>query len=163
MKLYELSATIAELQTMIDRGLVDADAAATTLEGLIPQARDRQENLAALIQNQEAEIAALKKAEEKIALRRKAIEKQRESWKAYLLDNMMRCGIDEISSPEWRVKLINNPPSVVVDCDTDDLPSDLVRTKVVCTPDKQAIKQAIESGELVEGCRIERGKRLRFD
>ena len=44
--------------------------------------------------------------------------------------------------------------SVVVDYDVNDLPKQYKVVKVTETPDKVAIKKAIESGEVVYGCRL---------
>jgi len=44
--------------------------------------------------------------------------------------------------------------SVVVDYDVNDLPKQYKVVKVTETPDKTAIKKAIESGEEVYGCRL---------
>ena len=44
--------------------------------------------------------------------------------------------------------------SVEVTIDTNDLPKEFKSIKVTETPDKTAIKKAIESGQEVEGCRI---------
>ena len=43
---------------------------------------------------------------------------------------------------------------VEVNCDPNDLPKEFKVVKVTETPDKNAIKKAIESGEEVEGCYI---------
>lgn len=44
--------------------------------------------------------------------------------------------------------------SVIVDYDVNDLPKQYKVVKVTETPDKTAIKKAIESGEVVYGCRL---------
>ena len=44
--------------------------------------------------------------------------------------------------------------SVEVNIDTNDLPKEFKSIKVTESPDKTAIKKAIESGQEIEGCRI---------
>jgi hypothetical protein len=161
MKLYELTEAIESVQRLVDDGELEFDDVADTLEGLLPEARERASNIAALAQNQEAEIAALKAAEKKIADRRKAVEKNRDYWLRYLLDNMERCRIEEISTPEWKVKVALNPPSVAIAADAE-IPKAFMVEKVTQSPDKKALKAALDAGVVFKGIELVRGKRLKF-
>ena len=161
MKLYELTEAIESVQRLVDDGELQLADVADTLEGLLPEAKERATNIAALAQNQEAEIAALKEAEKRIAARRKGLERNRDYWLGYLLDNMERCGIEEISTAEWRVAIAKNPPAVLIE-DEAKIPDSFMVEKVTRSPDKKALKAAIDEGVEFKGVKVIRRSRLKF-
>jgi hypothetical protein len=74
---------------------------------------------------------------------------------------MERTGITKIACPYFELAIVNNPVSVVVD-DEQNLPSDYITVKTVKSPNKKAIKEAIDSGEDVPGAHLTRTTRLRI-
>ena len=164
MKLYEVTKAVEGIQEGVSRGEIDPQAATDTLESLFPVAKDKGKNLAAVVQNMESEVREMKAAEDRMAKRRKASVASIDWLKNYLLENMVALGWEEISCPEFVVKLANNPPKVEIDDDVEigNLADDWVTTKVTKTPDKKALKAALESGIKIRGIRIVRGKRLKF-
>lgn len=157
MKLYELT---EEYQTVLD-ALEDAGADQQTIEDTLAIYKDdlldKGRNVAAYFQNLDADIKAMKDAENRIAARRKALESKSESLKDYLRFNMERSGITEISCPEFVVKL-GKPSKVCEIFDEAKVPGKYKVRKVTISIDKNTIKKAINSGENIEGARIVDGK-----
>lgn len=89
----------------------------------------------------------------------KGLERTREFLKDALLKTMIALGHDELSTPDMRIKLQKSPPRLDI---TEEalIPSNM--KKVVYSPDRELIKQAIESGEVVPGAQVTRGVHLRF-
>lgn len=153
MKLYELTQQYSKALTVLSDTDLPPEVVQDTLEGLQGEIQEKGKNVAAYFQNLEADVEAMKAAEQRIAQRRKAIENRVRQMKDYLLRNMEESGITEISCPEFTVKLGKNPASVEVD-DINLLPERFVARKVVESPDKKAIKEMIQSGSEVPGARL---------
>lgn len=158
--LYSIAEDYSALQKL-DPSETDPTALFDTLEGLRGALEEKGKSIAALFQNWEADINSMKDAEKRMAARRKALEGQADRLKRYLLENMEKSGIDSISCPEFEVKVVANPTSVVV-AETATVPEKYTRTKVSTTPDKKALKEAIESGEEFVGISLEKKNRLKI-
>jgi hypothetical protein len=139
----------------------DEQTIADTLEGLSGELEFKATNVAMLVRNLEASAEQIKIAEKSMADRRKAIESKAESIKRYLKDNMQRSGITKIESPYFALTIKKNPPSVIID-DATAIPAKFMVTPPAPppSPDKTAIKAALQAGELVDGAHIEQGERL---
>ena len=145
MKLYELSATFADLFDQFDEintytpdkdaddNYIDDDGEIITdLEALRESYRQawfdtltalegefdaKAENIAVYIKNMSAEVKALKAEEDALRLRRKAFEKSVERMKAYLLGSMHAVGRLKIDMPRARLNIRKNAESLVVEND----------------------------------------------
>lgn len=156
--LYELASEFRETAEQIADMELDPQTIADTLEGVRLPVEDKARQIGFVIRNMESMAAQIKEAEQAMATRRKALEARAEHVREYLLTNMQACGISKIESPYFVISLRNNPASVIVD-DPETLAfaaPEYIVTKVETSPDKKAIKAAIESGVDVPGCRLER-------
>lgn len=157
MKLYELSQDFNDFLVLAGQEEFDEQTISDTLESLTSEIEDKGRNVAAFIQNLDADISAIKEAEKRMADRRKALERKSEWFKDYLRSNMERCGITKIECPEFKVTL-GKPSQVCEVFNEDDLPEDYVVTKVSKLPDKRLILQALKDGYEVPGAKIGEGK-----
>jgi hypothetical protein len=164
VKLYQVSHAVEEIQRGLADGVLDEQAAADTLDSLFPVAKEKGLSIAALVQNKEIEVRELKAAEERIAARRKRLAGSIASLKNYLLENMERLSITEISCPEFVVKLQANPPKVAIaeGMTAHEFGVAYTRSKMELILDKKAIRAAIESGEDVEGASLVQTNRVVF-
>lgn len=161
LALYQIADLyLQDLHKLADLEL-DEQTLSDTLESLGGELEVKATNVAAFAMNLEASAKAIKEAETKMALRRKAIEKRSERLKAYLKENLERCGIHRIEGPHFLIAIKKNPPAVAVEA------PELVPPKFMRIPppppaeiDKKAIADALKSGEDVPGCRLEQGTRL---
>src|SRR3954463_15677584 len=93
LALYQLADLyLQDLQKLADLDL-DERTVQDTLDGLSGELEVKATNVAAFARNLEASAEAIKNAEEKMANRRRAIERRAESLRSYLKANMERVGI----------------------------------------------------------------------
>lgn len=131
-----------------------------TLEAESGDLVEKLTNIGFVIRNIDAEVAAMKDAEEKISARRKSKENRIARLKAYALANMLATGKTKIESPYFVMGLRNNPESVVIDAESQ-IPADYMREiPASYSPDKAAIKAAIKSGIQVPGVHLSTSQRL---
>ena len=155
MKLYELSEEYEKALTGIvdaDTGEIDEDAV-KALSEINDSINEKGISVAMFIQNRNAEVDALKAEEKRLAERRKALERRNDWLKTYLLENMQRCGIKEISSPLFSIKLKKCPPSVDIH-DENLIPNKYIKVVESVTVDRKMISMDIRGGEDVPGASL---------
>lgn len=161
--LYEMTRDFEALKNLLEDGTIPLDEAADTIESMELTIKQKSHNVTAFILNQESEIEQLKQAEKRIANRRKSLENAKERMREYLLSNMMDNRIFEIECPEWKVKVAKCPPSVeLVEGAEELLADEFVRIKVTKSPDKKAIKKALQEGKEIAGAALITKTALRF-
>lgn len=91
--------------------------------------------------------------------REKAIKNKRESLTAYLLNQMLLTNTKQVKCPYFVISTRTNALSVKVDGNAD-LPDSLLLPPKPREPDKKAIKEMLEQGIVIDGCRLERSQSL---
>lgn len=159
--LYVLSAEYHALASKLMESDLDDQTISDTLEGASGDLEVKAVNVAMFVRNLEASAEAINEAIKGMNERKNAIEKKADSIRQYLFDNMKRCEINKIESPYFALTIKNNPPSVVID-DASLLPVEFMRQPIppLPTPDKTAIKAALQAGKEVLGAHIEQSQRL---
>ena len=159
MPLYQ----IADDYLVIARQLADMDlpddVIADTLEGASGDLEGKAWNIAALIQQFEGDAYVIKDAEQRMTARRKTIERRVEWLRGYLLVQLLRVGIHEIDSPEFVIRVRDNPPKVVLDDDTL-VPDGFKRQELMVSIRKDEIRKVLLEGQDVPGAHLDREKRL---
>lgn len=84
-----------------------------------------------------------------------------ERMKANLKTAAETMGQNEVEGVDYRMKLVPTKGTVIVE-DIEKLPGKFIITETVTKPDKKEIQKAIESGEVVDGARLEPGLSLRW-
>lgn len=74
----------------------------------------------------------------------------------YSMDKME---VNELNFGSIKATRKLNPPKVVLD-ETVQLPSEYLRQQIVITPDKSKIKEALKTGQTVEGAHLEQDTRI---
>ena len=151
MTLYELMTGYKDFLSAVENGDIPEDAIADTLEAIEASIDDKIDNTACVIKVLEAEEAAIKAEEERLAKRRKAKEKARERVKAYLSEMILAMGKTEFESPRNKLSFRKSEETV---CDNKVLDFKWMRKKETYEPDKVAIKNAILNGEKIPGAEI---------
>lgn len=161
--LYALSATYQQAFFALADSEFDIETIDNTLEGLEGELVEKAQNVLAYALNLDADAAALKELEGRIARRRKAKEAQAEHMREYLKANMAASGITEIRALDnsFIAKLqIGRDAAVVID-DVTAIPTDYMREiPATFAPVKADILKAIKEGYDVPGAHIERRDRL---
>lgn len=148
---------IAKLQDLD----LDPQTVADTLESLQGDMEVKATNVAMFVRNLDSLAEQIKQAEAQMAARRKAIEGRADAVREYLLSNMVRTGISKIESPYFKISVKQNPASVVINDETQ-IPAKYMRQPPIPSPvpDKKEIKAALEFGENIKGCELQRTVRL---
>ena len=153
MKLYELTSKRQELLDLIaamdSEDIELSDAVGDTLEALDEAIQDKAEAVASFIFSLQADSAALKQEEQRLAERRRLNDAKIERMKTYLVDALDDAGVDKVKSSRFTIGFRKSQAVDVLDLDT--VPESLKRTKTIVEADKTAIKQAFKQGINVPG------------
>ena len=153
MKLYELVQKQRELLDYIAaldaEDLELSDAVGDTLDDLNGMIEDKAEAVAAFIFESQADSAALKQEEQRLAERRRLNDAKVERMKTYLHDMLDDAGLDKVKGLKYTVGFRKSQAVDVLDLDT--VPESLKRTKTIVEADKTAIKDALKRGVDVPG------------
>lgn len=154
--LYELTGEYQEaFHAMIDADM-DEQTINDTLEGLQGAIEEKGRNVAAFFIGLQGDVDAMKEAEKRIAIRRKALENKIESMKDYLRSGMQKAGIKKISCPEFSVS-VGKPSEVLEIFDESLVPENFFEPQPPKL-NKALLKQILKSGESIQGAKISEGK-----
>lgn len=130
-----------------------------TLESMRGDIQVKATNVAMFVRNLESQADAIKDAEKQMAARRKAIEHRAAQIKDYLLYNMQRTEISEISCPYFAIKRKLNPPKVVIH---GAVPEQFLRHPEPPPPeaDKKAIAEYIKAGNSPDWAELKQDERI---
>ena len=159
MKLYEISELYRGLLEGYESGDIPEDAFYDTLHGITGQFNEKAINLAAAIQNMEAQAKAIENARKRQESREKSLKNRIASLKRYLLQNMEFMGQSKVETHEFVVSIANNQHSVDVQ-DESIIPADFFEVKRVLS--KTRIHDALANGKDVPGCQLIQKRRLNF-
>ena len=161
MSLFELTSEYRAASERLHNLDLPDDVIADTLEGMQGAIEVKAKNVAYVIRNCEALAAQIKEAEEKMALRRKALESRADRIRNYLLYNMQACSISKVELPEFRLAIKENPAAVVIDAESQIPDEFLTRPEPPPPkPNKKEIAAAIKAGIEVPGAHMETTQRL---
>jgi len=160
MNLYELS---TRFQQLLDQEeLSDEDR--KELDQIYGDAEDACIERGKYIRNRAAELEAVVQERKRMQDRERALIKKIEREEVWLAQHMRDCGLRKITkSPLFSLTVVQNRPSVD-DFDKEAIPAEFWREKttVMRAVDKDAVKQAIDSGVDVPGCRLITKSRVDF-
>ena len=159
MHLYEYTAQHQKaLVELNDLDLPD-DVVADTLNALVGEIEEKTKSVVAYMRNLNADVVAMKNAEQEIKQRRNRIERRIAWMDNYVLTNMQANNITEISCPYFLIKPRKNPPAVNI-TNADEIPKKYLTEVVSFKVDKKQIKEDIQAGEVVAGAELSQGWRL---
>ncbi len=156
-KLYEISERYRNIAALMDDMSEDyATELTSALDEIQVEFEDKAQNIAALIKNIESDVDGYKAEEQRMANRRRAIERRVSALKNYLLINMQSCGISKVAGI-IPVAVRNNPPSVDI-TDIEALRENIEFWKPrkwdESEIDKTAVKEALKAGGIVPGAEL---------
>jgi hypothetical protein len=158
-KLYEIAEQYQEALNDLTNLDLPADVVNDTLEALTGEISQKAWNVAAALLHMEGEAELIRQAEERMSRRRRTLEIRAAGLREYLKIQMERINIREIRSPQFVIKVKQNPPKVILD-DESAIPKSFKREETVVHIDKNGIKQALLSGQVVRGAHLEQETRL---
>ena len=156
MSLYEIDSRIREiLDSIYDAADENGEVGEIDLTELTELQEARQvklENIALYVKNLAVEASAIKEEENTLADRRKRLERKCERLKGILINAMKEDGNKKITSPRFEAVLRDSKKTEITD--ESLIPEEYLNIKVTKTPDKTAIKKAIEEGKQVAGAQV---------
>ena len=159
MNLYTAN-ELARLEQHVDEdGVINIEAFNQSQVAL----RDKQLAVVAYLKNEVVKIDMLDNAIKELQARKKHMQTRHDWLKQYLLVNMQENGISEISALDstFSAKIKTNPPKLIID-DAGKIPADLYVYPDAPPPhpNNELIKEKLKAGEVIEGARLEQGKRV---
>ena len=160
MNLYK-SNELARLENFVDTdtGEIDIESFNDAKVALA----EKQLAVVAYLKNENTRIDMLDNAIKELQARKKHMQTRHDWLKQYLLVNMQENGISEINALDstFSAKIKTNPPKLIID-DAGKIPADLYVYPVAPEPypDNELIKAKLKAGEVIEGARLEQGKRV---
>lgn len=156
MSLYEIDSRIRDiLDSIYDAADEDGEVGEidlTELKELQAARETKLENIALYVKNLAVEASAIKDEENVLADRRKRLERKCERMKDILINAMKEDGNKKISSPRFEAVIRDSKKTEIID--ESLIPEEYMNTKITKTPDKTAIKKAIEAGADVAGAQV---------
>lgn len=164
-RLYELTADLLALQSMMEDSVDDEQVLIDTLEAVQGEYEIKMENYCKVIKNLEADMDALKNEAKRLTDKRKVLENNIERLKKAMFDSMKAVGTDKVKGQLFTVAIQKNggvvPVVAAPDMDTSELPDELVI--VTEKPNLEVIREWLETGKKVDGFSLgERGESLRI-
>lgn len=153
-----LAASYEKLQQLVEVGNFSPEEIADTLEGIEGELGDKLDAIMVHVRNIEGQAKTLEEESKRLSERKKSFENQAKNLKKYALTCLLAAGLDNLKTLKNTFTARKGSTSVVID-NEDLLPNNLVQVQVVTTPDKKAIKEAIEKGKKVAGAHLEINER----
>jgi hypothetical protein len=143
--LYEINETQKRLQEMLDHAADDAEAQkiiGEAMDLLQGELGEKLEAYQAVCCGIDSDVAAIKAEEQRLAERRRSLEKRSAAMKQRMLEAMQLFGQPKVNTTRWTFGARKTPPKVVI----DDEEEALARYGVPQPPklDKKAMAQALK-------------------
>lgn len=153
-----LASDYAKLQALVETSdELTPEMIADTLEGIEGALGDKLDAAFIHVRNIEGQAAILAEEIKRLTERKKSFENRAKSIRKYVLTCLLASGQGTIKTTANTFTARKGTASIVVD-NADMLPDELVTVQTVVSPDKKAIKEAIENGVEVKGAHIEIGE-----
>lgn len=123
------------------------------LDELAGQEAEKVDAYAYVIREQSARIDFLSAEKKRIDAKLAAAKNGLDRTKSFMVLVLSGAGLKKISGNESTLS-IRNTEAVNVIVDAESLPEDLRTVKTTYAADKKAIKEAIKSGRVIDGCSI---------
>ena len=160
MTLYELTGNALLLQHLVENQDIDEQTFLDTMESLQFEIEEKADAYAMVMNGIKGDIEAIKAEEKRLADKRKVLTNRHDTMKQNLENSMKKIGITKIKTLLFSFNIQKNPASLKID-DESKIPSNFF----VPQPNKldnAMLKEALKSGDVIEGARLESGESLRI-
>lgn len=149
--LYEITQDYMTILAMMEDPELDPKTLADTMEAVEGELEVKAENYAKVIRNLEGDIAAIKGEVERLSAKKKTLENNIKNMKSALMMAMETTGKTKFKTELFSFGIRKNAPAVVMDEPyIENVPERFLKYSEP-TINKSAIKEAIQSGEDLEG------------
>lgn len=144
-----IAADMSKLQSLLEESEYEGsditpEMIADTMEGLDLQLGEKLDAVFVHVRNLEGLAKTCDEEAKRLAARKKSFEGRIVSLKKYVLQCLLAAGKDKVKTAKNTFTARKGAVSVVID-NTDSLPDELVNVETIITPDKKAIKEALEA------------------
>lgn len=152
MHLFELNEKFDAIVAMIedDDNGIDEQVLIDTLESIELDRDLKLDNLATLIERNNAYINAYAEKQKKLQAAKKQLQTANDRFQWYMTQTMDHAGMKELKTENHMLRPRNYNASVVID-NTHVIPDQYMVSKLTIMPDKTAIYKALKAGEEVPG------------
>ena len=157
MNLYELSDNYKRVYNMD----IDDETWRDTLDSIDSEIENKADNITYVIRNLEADALAYKTEEQRFKDKRTSAEKRAKRLKQYLQDNMESLGKTNFKTQLFSYNVQRNAPSLQL-TDEQLIPQKYYTVESVRKYDKQAIKDDLKAGQLINGAELKTSQSLRI-
>ena len=156
MQLYEITENLKQINQMLEDG-VSLEELKDALADVDEAFEEKANGILFLIRNMESNIDAIKIEEARLASRRKSIEKQIESIKGYLINNMVATGKTKLDNGIIKASYIK-PKAMLNLIDESIVPDNYKTPKVTIALDKASMLADLKNGIEIDGASIGESK-----
>lgn len=150
-----IATDMAKLQALLETGdEITPEAIADTMEGLAMELGDKMDAIMNHVRNLEGQANTCGEEAARLSARKRSFENKADNLKAYILSCLLASGQKSLKTARNTLTVRKGTAAVVID-DVNALPDEMVEVKTTVSPDKRAIKAAIEAGEDITGAHIE--------
>ena len=156
--------------TNISQDIIDAEIAGDMdqvealmeeLDSLYDKRSDKHEAYVFVIKNALAAAPPCRVEAEAFTVRARALENTAKRLKRRLLDDLQKHGEAVANAGIFKIaRQKNSQPTLKLTIDAEDLPQDFQR--ITIEADKDAIKEALNAGEEIDGAALEDGEHIRI-
>lgn len=149
--LYEITQDYLQILSMMEDPELDPQTLADTMEAVEGELEIKAENYAKVMKNLEADVAGIKAEIDRLSERKKTIENNIKNMKSALQMAMETTGKTKFKTELFSFGIRKNAPSVIMDEPyIENVPERFLKYSEP-TINRSAIKEAIQSGENLEG------------
>ena len=156
--LFQITAKARELSLALESGEL-TDELENELVINQNELQEKAINYGYVVRSLESDVSIIDEEMKRLAALKKAKTGAIDRMKESVLNAMLIYGIEKVTSPTLNLSVRNNPESVDIPM-TELLDAKFLVTKTTVSPDKVAIKKAIQNGENVEGATLVRTQSL---
>lgn len=160
--LYDISQRFQNIFDLCLDDNVDLDTLENALQSIEGELEDKVANGIGIIQDLKFHADAMGDESKRLAIRKKAIDNKLDWLKSYYLDHLSKMGKSKVLTSRGTMSIVKAGGKRPLKIDDESLiPPDF--KFVISQVDKDALRQALESGESVQGAHLEeRGKYLKI-
>jgi hypothetical protein len=157
--LYIIADEYLELLWLMAEGEIEESLFNEFLEDVSADFSKKSANVASFFLSLESQAEQIKISEQRMKKRRESLLKNSQRLRDYLLMQMQSINQKEISTPEYLIRIRNNPPKIDIVSEAI-LPDEFKEEVSTIRIDKTSIKEAIKAGNVVPGALLTQNQRL---
>lgn len=149
MNLYELTNDLKELESIVD----DMEQVEAIKDIIKQEIANKGDNIIKLIKNIESDITTIENEVKRLQELKKVKQNKIMNIKNYTLECLKQADIKKVEGAVGRISVRKNAPSVIL---SDDFNNEkYIKIEEIAKIDKNAIKEDLKNGIVIEGASLE--------